>query len=113
VEGKVFIDATYEGDLMARAGVSYSVGREGVDDFNESWAGRRAILLMATRCCPVFLLLMKMGTCYHLSIRFHWSAEGQADKAAQGYGFRLTVTTNKENRIPFPEPETTIQSSLN
>ena len=44
VKGKVFIDASYEGDLMARAGISYTVGREGVNEFNESWAGRRAIL---------------------------------------------------------------------
>jgi hypothetical protein len=44
VNGKVFIDASYEGDLMARAGIGYTIGREGVKEFNESWAGRRAIL---------------------------------------------------------------------
>lgn len=36
---QVFIDASYEGDLMAGAGVSYVTGREGVSDFNESLAG--------------------------------------------------------------------------
>lgn len=41
---KVFIDATYEGDLMKAAGVSYKVGREGRDTYGESLAGRRDIL---------------------------------------------------------------------
>ena len=36
---QVFIDASYEGDLMAGAGVSYVTGREGVSEFNESLAG--------------------------------------------------------------------------
>ncbi|MDB4459203.1 FAD-dependent oxidoreductase [bacterium] len=40
-EAKVFIDATYEGDLMAAAGVSYTVGREGRDTYDESKAGVR------------------------------------------------------------------------
>lgn len=37
----VFIDATYEGDLMAMAGVSYTFGREGAEEYNETLAGRR------------------------------------------------------------------------
>ena len=43
VSGKVFIDATYEGDLMARAGVSYTYGRESKEKYNESLAGIRFI----------------------------------------------------------------------
>ncbi|MDD4144573.1 MAG: FAD-dependent oxidoreductase, partial [Prolixibacteraceae bacterium] len=38
-KGKMFIDATYEGDLMAASGVSYSVGREGTDVYGEQWNG--------------------------------------------------------------------------
>lgn len=38
-EGKVFIDATYEGDLMAAAGVSYTVGREARETYDEEWNG--------------------------------------------------------------------------
>jgi len=41
VQAKVYIDASYEGDLMARAGVSYVVGRESRDTYNESLAGQR------------------------------------------------------------------------
>ncbi len=43
VRGNVFIDASYEGDLMAMAGVSYAVGREGIDEYKESLAGVRGI----------------------------------------------------------------------
>jgi hypothetical protein len=43
VKGKIFIDAGYEGDLMARSGISYAWGREGRDEYNESWAGRQPI----------------------------------------------------------------------
>jgi hypothetical protein len=41
-DAKVFVDATYEGDLMAQAGVSYTWGREGVNQWNEPLAGVRA-----------------------------------------------------------------------
>jgi hypothetical protein len=41
IEAAVFIDASYEGDLMALAGVPYAVGREGRGEFNESLAGQR------------------------------------------------------------------------
>ena len=37
--GRMFIDATYEGDLMAAAGVTYTVGREGNEQYNESLNG--------------------------------------------------------------------------
>ena len=40
--GKMFIDATYEGDLMAAAGVSYRVGREACSEYNETWNGVQA-----------------------------------------------------------------------
>ena len=43
IEGKVFVDCTYEGDLMARAGVSYTYGREGKSVYGESYAGIRLI----------------------------------------------------------------------
>lgn len=40
--GKVFLDTTYEGDLMAAAGVKYTVGREGKETYGEEWVGVRA-----------------------------------------------------------------------
>ena len=41
VRGRMFVDASYEGDLMAQAGVSYTWGREGTSEYNESLAGVR------------------------------------------------------------------------
>ena len=105
VEGKVFIDASYEGDLMARAGVSYSVGREGVDEYDESWAGRRAILQDGHQMLPGVSPFDENGNLLPLINTIPLVGEGEADKAVQGYGFRLIVTTDKENRIPFPKPE--------
>lgn len=43
INGKVFIDASYEGDVMAKAGVTYRVGRESRDEYNESLAGVRGV----------------------------------------------------------------------
>ena len=105
VDGKVFIDATYEGDLMARAGVSYTVGREGVKEYNESWAGRRAILPDGHQFLPRVSPFDENGNLLPLINPVPLVGEGEADKAVQGYGFRLIVTTDKENRIPFPKPE--------
>jgi hypothetical protein len=105
VEGKVFIDATYEGDLMARAGVSYTIGREGVNEYNESWAGRRAILPDGHQFLPQVSPFDENGKLLPLINPVPLVGEGEADKAVQGYGFRLIVTTDKENKIPFPKPE--------
>ncbi|MFO7670475.1 MAG: FAD-dependent oxidoreductase [Bacteroidales bacterium] len=105
VLGKVFIDATYEGDLMARSGVSYSVGREGVSEFGESWAGRRAILPDGHQMLPMVSPFDENGDLYPLINPAPLVGEGQADRAVQGYGFRLIVTTEESNRIPFPKPD--------
>jgi len=105
ITGKAFIDATYEGDLMARAGISYTVGREGVDEYNESWAGRRAILQDGHQMLPRVSPFDAEGNLLPLIHPVPLVGEGEADKAVQGYGFRLIVTTDENNRVPFPKPE--------
>ena len=107
VSGKVFIDASYEGDLMARAGVTYTIGREGVQEYGESWAGRRAILpdghQMLSRVSPFRdEKTMELLPLIHPEPMVR---EGEADRAVQGYGFRLIITTDPANRIPFPKPD--------
>ncbi len=104
VKGKVFIDASYEGDLMSRAGISYTVGREGVLDFGESWAGRRAILPDGHQMLPRVSPFDENGDVLPLINPAPLVGEGEADEAVQGYGFRLIVTENESNRIPFPRP---------
>lgn len=108
--GKMFIDATYEGDLMAAAGVSYHVGREANSVYKEEWNG------------------VQVGVLHH----YHWFEEdidpyvipgdppsgllpkisgedpgkkGEGDDKIQAYCFRMCLTNHPENRVPFPKPE--------
>ena len=105
VGARVFIDASYEGDLLARAGVSYKVGREGVHDFGESWAGRRAILPDGHQMLPRVTPFDESGNLLPLINPAPMVGEGEADEAVQGYGFRLIVTDDEAKRVPFPKPE--------
>lgn len=107
---KMFIDATYEGDLMAAAGVSYHVGREGKDVYGEEWNG------------------VQVGVLHH---RHHWVTDvspykipgdpssgvlpqistlppGEkhaSDDKVQAYCYRMCLTNHEPNRVPFPKPE--------
>ena len=108
-KGKMFIDATYEGDLMASAGVSYHVGREANSVYDEEWNG------------------VQVGVLHH----GHWFAEdispylvpgdpssgllprvsgenpgekGAGDKKIQAYCFRMCLSNHPDNRVPFAKP---------
>jgi hypothetical protein len=108
--GRMFIDATYEGDLMAAAGVDFHVGREANSVYDETWNG------------------IQVGVLHHK----HWFAKptdpyvvpgdpdsgllplvspdppgirGEGDHRVQAYCFRMCLTNVAENRIPFPKPE--------
>jgi hypothetical protein len=104
--GDVFIDATYEGDLMAWAGVSYVVGREGIEDHNESLAGRQPFLPDSHQFrAPVSPFVNgRDGELLPLVNPIPPVAIGEADKAIQGYGFRLVLTNRADNRVPFTRP---------
>ena len=105
----MFIDATYEGDLMAAAGVAYHVGREASSVYGEEWNG------------------IQVGTLHHA----HWfkgsidpyrvpgdrasgllprisadppGQKGDGDKRIQAYCFRMCLSCSPENRLPFPKP---------
>lgn len=109
-KGKIFIDATYEGDLMASADVSYHVGRESSKTYDEKWNG------------------VQTGVLHHQ----HWFWEnispykiagdpssgllprisplppgefGTADNKIQAYCFRLCMTNHPENKVPFSKPK--------
>lgn len=117
--GKMFVDATYEGDLMARAGVKYTVGREGRDEYNESLAGflpaplrPRTVEYMAapgtayTHGTPCKLPARDAsGKLYWGVTDKPWPAPGTGDKLVQSYNFRVVVTRNKDNMVPFPKPK--------
>jgi len=111
--GKVFIDATYEGDLLAAAGADYHVGREANSVYGEKWNGiqtgvlhhRHHFGVLKSKISPYVIpgdpksgLLPKI------------SADppgeyGQGDKRVQAYCYRMCLTDHPENRIEFPKPE--------
>ena len=97
---KVFIDATYEGDLMARAGVVWHLGRESRDEFGESYAGRQY---------PKAKMAINGFDANGLPLPFITSVRPGDDQAGEEtvmvYSFRLCLTKNTANRVPFPEPK--------
>lgn len=110
--GKMFIDATYEGDLMAAAGVSYHVGRESQTQYSEQWAGVQTGVLhhrhhfdaVKERISPYWVPGdPKSGVLPRISTAPP-GEHGAADKKVQAYCFRLCLTDHAENRLPFPKP---------
>jgi hypothetical protein len=111
--GRMFIDATYEGDLMAAAGVEYHVGRESKDKYGEKWNG---VQTGVTHHRHHFDVLKKRIDPYAtpgdagsgLLPRISPDppgAFGAADHRVQAYCFRMCLTDVEENRIPFPKPD--------
>ena len=98
----VFIDSSYEGDLMAKSGVSYIVGRESSSTYNEPHAG----VFVNTQTLNVDPYVIPgnpaSGVLSMLSPQLP-PANGTADDKVQAYNFRLTVTTNA-NRLPWTAP---------
>lgn len=82
--GQVFVDATYEGDLAAAAGVPFHVGREGTEEYDEPFAGK---------------------------IYKFWGgplseeSTGQGDNAVQAYNYRMPLTMREDNKVAIPKPE--------
>jgi hypothetical protein len=80
---KVFIDATYEGDLAAAAGAPFRVGREGRAETGEALAGK----IYKAWDGPV-----------------EEGSSGKGDGAVQAYNYRLCLTARPENRVAIPKP---------
>jgi len=95
---KVFIDATYEGDLMAFSGVSYNVGREPETQYNEPSAGVREGSGSQSAFDDNGKLLPGVLSRPPGPI-------GSGDNKTQSYNFRLSLTNDKNNQAPFPKPE--------
>lgn len=98
---KVFIDASYEGDLMARAGVSHAVGREGRDEFGEDLAGIRFDpQIREAKTVDENGNLLPGISGWKKDYR-----EGDAHPGVMNYNFRLIVTRDPDALVPFPKPE--------
>jgi hypothetical protein len=119
--GKVFIDATYEGDLMATAGVSYKVGREGNAQYRETLNGVHTKLRDTTMSGErannainhnfvdgVDPYVVKGDPTSGLLPYINPDGpgeEGSADHHLQAYCFRMYLTDHPDNRIPFEKPD--------
>ncbi len=98
-KAKVFVDGTYEGDLMAAAKVDWTIGREGQVEYGESLAGKRY---------PKPKMNMNgfddKGKLLPLVTIDDAGLEEVGDKNVMTYSFRLCLTEDDDNRIPMPAP---------
>jgi len=119
--GKMFMDATYEGDLLAAAGVSYTVGREDNREYGETLNGVQANRYNITlngrvsrngihhnfieKVDPYVVKGDPSSGLLPFIIEGGPGIDGAADKGIQAYCFRMTLSNHPENRIPFQKPE--------
>jgi len=97
---KMFVDATYEGDLMAAAKVNWTLGREGREEFHESLAGKQ----YPKKPLPISGLDAN-GKLLPLLTTTDAGPEEAGDRHVMTYSFRLCITAEAGNRVPFPEPK--------
>lgn len=111
--GKMFLDTTYEGDLLAAAGVDYHVGREANAVYGEEHNGVQVGILhhghhFGVLKTPVSPYKIpgdpQSGVLARISTE-HPGIKGEGDHRVQAYCFRSCYTKAPENRIPFPKPE--------
>ncbi len=110
--GKMFLDATYEGDLLAAAGVSYTVGREANRVYGEEYNGvqtgvlhhRHHFGVLREKISPYVVpgdpasgVLPRISTAPP-------GEKGSGDKRVQAYCYRTCLTQHEPNRVPFARP---------
>jgi hypothetical protein len=107
IKARMFVDCTYEGDLMAKAGVSYTYGREANSQYNETYNGvqmldkhqlRDGIDPYKIKGKPESGLLWGIST-------EPVQPNGTGDKKVQAYNFRICLSKNPTNQIPITQPE--------
>ncbi len=111
--GRMFIDATYEGDLMAAAGVSYHVGRESNATYDETFNGVQVGVLhhshhfdvLQRRVDPYVIPGDASSGVIPLVSDQPPGEFGAADDKVQAYCFRMCLTDHPDNRVTFAKPE--------
>ena len=107
VRAKVFIDATYEGDLLAFAGISFAVGREGNAKYGETNNGIRTDTTLKQFDKPINPYKIqgnaKSGVIYGVQ-DVPLGEQGATDESIQGYCFRLCLTRTATNRMEIEKP---------
>ncbi|WP_251029901.1 MULTISPECIES: FAD-dependent oxidoreductase [unclassified Pedobacter] len=107
---KTYIDATYEGDLMAAAKVSYHVGREANHIYNEQWNGVQALVFQHAHYFKNNIDPYKIPGDKKSGLLTGISTDqpgpnGTADHKLQAYCYRMCLTNKVENKIEFPKPD--------
>jgi FAD dependent oxidoreductase len=110
-DAAAYVDASYEGDLMATRRIPYAIGRESRDRYGERWAGRQPATRPSKHNFPVLLSPFDDGELLP-AIRAPdlddrgWpdDAIGEADGGLQAYGFRVCLTDRPENRRGLEPP---------
>ncbi len=106
--GHVFIDATYEGDLLAAAGVSFHVGREANSQYGETLNGVQTRLAIHHQLMPGIDPYRRRGDPSSGLLPGIGAQppgeDGSGDHRVQAYNFRLCLTDAAENRIPIEKP---------
>lgn len=107
--GKVFIDATYEGDLMASTGVSYHVGRESNATYDEKWNGVQVGVYQHRHYFKENISPYLIPEDSTSGLLPEISADppgenGEGDNKLQAYTYRLAMSRHPENRASFPKP---------
>jgi hypothetical protein len=102
-QARMFADSTYEGDLMAQAGVKYTWGRESAAQYGESLAGVR-------EHTPLHQFLDQVrardanGKLLPEISDARKGAKGSADRKVQAYNFRMILSNDPANLVPYPKP---------
>ena len=109
-KAKIYIDATYEGDLMASAGVSYHVGREANTEYDETWNGVQKGVFHHGHYFKDNIDPYKIPGDPSSGLLPGISSEvpgenGTGDNKIQAYCFRLCLTQHPENKVPITKPE--------
>jgi hypothetical protein len=111
--GRMFIDGTYEGDLMAAAGVNYHVGREATSFYDEVWNGvqtgvyhHRHHFKVLDKPIDPYLIPGEPSSGLIPKISVHDpGVKDDGDDKIQAYCFRTCISNNPDNSVPFPRPE--------
>ncbi|MRG47960.1 FAD-dependent oxidoreductase [Chitinophaga sp. SYP-B3965] len=107
IRAKMFIDCSYEGDLLAKAGVSYTVGREANAQYGETYNG---VQLLNKHQFPDGVDPYKIPGKPESGLVWGISAEplaekGAGDKKVQAYNFRICLSNQPDNMVPITQPE--------
>jgi hypothetical protein len=105
-QAAVYVDSSYEGDLMKAAGVSYAVGRDSRSLYGEALAGRQDFLPDGHQFRVAVPALDAAGDLLpYVRPQEMLEATGAGSRKFQSYCFRLCLTRNPANRLPLPRPD--------